>query len=96
MLSWLGKYIPSLMDGVKLSFSGGNVLLNLCRWTIFSVVEQHEYGYPAVVPRCNQGGRCKTTMTRRSICFDLVTNPTVSAAEKELEGKAGSKRNIFQ
>lgn len=25
----------------------------------FSVVEQHEYGYPAVVLRCNQGGTCK-------------------------------------
>ena len=71
------------MDGVKLSFSGGNVLLNLCRWTIFSVVEQHEYGYPAVVLRCNQGGRCKNTMTRRSICFGLIINPTVGAAEKK-------------
>lgn len=61
------------------------------------MAEQHEYGYPAVVLRCNQEGRCKTTMTRRSICFGLITNPTVGAAEKkELEGKAGIKRNVFQ
>lgn len=71
------------MDGVRLPFSGGNVLLSLCRWTIFSVVEQHEYGYPAVVLKCNQAGRCKSTMTRRSICFGLITDPAGGAAEKK-------------
>lgn len=47
------------------------------------MVEQHEYGYPAVVLRCNQGGRCKNTMTRRSICFGLITNPTTGAVGKK-------------
>ncbi len=51
------------------------------------MVEQHEYGYPAVVLRCNQGGTCKNTMTRRSICFGLITNPAAGATRERAGGK---------
>jgi len=87
--------VCSQFDG--LSFSGGNVLLSLHRWTICSVVEQPEYGYPAVVLRCNHRGRCKTTMTRRSICFGSNNKCCCWCSwKKALKGKAGIKRSTFQ